>query len=104
MQEGMDGQVAEYRGLVESSAHKLAATARAKRAGAEYDDLVQEGLIDVWQTLERGLAPAARHIEHRMQNWIRLLAGQTGVSRGAQHFDYEDLLPLDGLRVVQPQE
>jgi hypothetical protein len=104
MTEDMNGRVAGYRGLVESSAHKLAATRRAIRAGVEYDDLVQEGLLAVWQSLGKGRPPNAEHVEGRMRNWIKHLAAQAGLSQGAQHFDYEDLLPLDDLRVLQAQE
>lgn len=84
----MNGQVAAYRGLVESLAHKFVG-----REGAEFDDLVQEGLINVWQTLERGVTPAADIIEKRMLSWVEYLAGQNG--KRLNPAGYDVLLPLD---------
>lgn len=40
---------------------------------AEQDDLVQEGLIDVWLTLQKGLVPRKDYIQRRMKNWVRFL-------------------------------
>lgn len=96
----MSGQVAEYRGLVESLAQKFVGSPRAIRAGVDYDDLVQEGLIDVWRAIEAGVAPSADNIANRMRDWIKLQLRQLQ----GDPVPYEDLLPLDGLRVVQPQE
>jgi DNA-directed RNA polymerase specialized sigma24 family protein len=98
----MNDRVADYRGLVESSAAKFADPDRPKARRAEYDDLVQEGLIAVWQTLERGLDPSQEFIEHRMFDWMRTIARQTGRSL-VLSLD-EDLPPLDEVRVVRPQE
>lgn len=58
--------------------------------GAEYDDLVQEGLISVWQSLQRGVNPALV-VENRMRDYLRYLGRQTPVS-------YEELLPLEDFR------
>lgn len=58
------------------------------RNGAELDDLVQEGLICVWQTLEKGVTPSREVIEGRMKNWVRFLGRQVPAN-------YEDMLPLD---------
>lgn len=56
--------------------------------GAEYDDLYQEGLISVWQALERGVTPSIEMVENRMRDWMRYIGRQTPVP-------YEALLPLD---------
>lgn len=87
----MNDRVADYRGLVESLAKRYVG-----REGAEFDDLVQEGLINVWQTLERGITPSADIIEKRMLSWVELLAGQNG-KRG-NPAEYDVLLPLDDYR------
>lgn len=61
------------------------------RAGAELDDLQQEGLIFVWQSLARGIAPSAVMIENRMKDYLRWIGRQVPV-------DYETMLPLDDYR------
>lgn len=94
----MSDRVADYRGLVESLAEKHSQSDAT--AGAEYDDLVQEGLIDVWQALSRGITPSAENIERRMIDWIRYQRRQ----RRGEVGSYETLLPLDDYRVVQAQE
>lgn len=96
----MSDQVGEYLGLVESLAQRLVKSPRAIRAGVQYDDLVQEGLIGVWRSLEQNICPSAEFIEQRMRDWIRLELRQLQ----GDPVPYESLLPLDGLRVVQPQE
>lgn len=83
MARDINDQIAGYRGLVESLAHKFVG-----RNGAEYDDLVQEGLIDVWQSLERGITPAAEQIENRMKDWVRWLGRREPI-------EYGTMLPLD---------
>lgn len=82
----MNDRVAAYRGLVESLARKFVGW-----NGAELDDLVQEGLINVWQTLERGVTPAAEIIEYRMGSYTKWLGRHTPVP-------YEAMLPLDDFR------
>ena len=77
----MNDRVAEYRGLVESLAAKIARSPRAVRVGAEYDDLVQEGLIAVWGALEQGVQPGEGPITQRMIDWIRHVGAQVGVQR-----------------------
>lgn len=93
--------------------------------GAELDDLVQEGLIFVWQSFGRGVYPNEELIEGRMLNWIRLMARQTGqdipscrtdedgnfvthdengeplLEPCPQHIPYDQMLPLDDFRVVR---
>lgn len=111
--------------MVETVAARLANTSRARMVGAELDDLVQEGLLNIWQTLERGVHPRADIVELRMRNWIELLARQTGhnipsctidpatgeprthdengeplLDPCPQHITYDQMLPLDDFRVV----
>jgi hypothetical protein len=76
---------------VESLAEGLAHTYRAKAVGAEYDDLVQEGLIAVWQTILRGIRVSPGVVEGRMRNYIRRQGRQTGADS-----DF-DILPLEGV-------
>lgn len=66
----MNGQVAGYRGLVESLADRVYRP-RMGLALAGRDDLVQEGLIFVWQTLQRGLTPSKDVIEKHMLHYRR---------------------------------
>lgn len=76
-------QVEAYLGLVEHLAKQFVG-----RNGAEQDDLVQEGLINVWQTLERGIVPSVEIIENRMRDYVRWLGRRYPVP-------YEQMLPLD---------
>jgi hypothetical protein len=87
---------------------------------------VQEGLIFVWQTLERGHRVSADMVQNRMLDWMRLLSRQTGsdipscekdpdtgeprthdeygellLDPCPQHIPYEQLLPLDDFRLVR---
>ena len=57
---------------------------------------MQEGLIDVWKTLERGGHPHELFIEHRMRRYARWLGRHYPV-------DYNDVLSLDAL-VGTPDE
>lgn len=104
----MNSAVSAYREAVEAVAERMARTAGAIQVGAEYDDLVQEGLINVWQTLERRVEPSADIIENRMRDYVRWLGLQVGRGRVCkdedplscpQHVPYEQLLPLDDFRV-----
>ena len=90
----MNDRVADYRDLVESLAHKFVG-----RNDAEFDDLVQEGLIFVWETLTKGLRPSAELIEGRMSNWVRLLGTQIGLGRrkSGEAIEYAQLLPIEPL-------
>lgn len=66
-------------------------------ANAELDDLVQEGLIAVWQSLARGLRPATLVIEGRMIDWVRYL-------HRLQHNDavaYELMLPMESYETLE---
>lgn len=75
-----DAQVAAYRPLVESVADRL------HRPGRYIwrDDLVQEGLIAVWNVLQKGQKPNEKDVERRMVDWIRTerKRGFTNVTRG----------------------
>lgn len=57
-------------------------------AGAEYDDLRQEGMIFLWLTLEKGIAPSADLIAKRMISWTRFLRRYSPVP-------YDELLPME---------
>lgn len=62
--------------IVEGIAHRLAASPRARRVGAEYDDLVQEGLLSVVLSMRKGINPKLA-IENRMKDWIKYRGRQT---------------------------
>lgn len=95
----MNDRVAGYRDAVEAIALRVSRGAVALQVGAEYDDLAQEGLILVWQSLERGVDPSADMMENRMRDYVRLLGTQVGRSRDGS-VPYEVLLPLDDFRNV----
>jgi DNA-directed RNA polymerase specialized sigma24 family protein len=84
----MNAQVAAYADACDALASRLARGARARQVGAEFDDLYQEGLILVWQSLERGIAPSTAMILNRMRDWMRYLGRQNPVP-------YEAMLPLE---------
>lgn len=113
----MNAAVAAYRGLVESLAARMANTRAARDARAEYDDLVQEGLIAVWQTLERGAVPAKTQIQNVMKKWIRLmnrqrrgeislegLLAQAEAADAAEASGLSSFQTKDMARLVQDQE
>jgi DNA-directed RNA polymerase specialized sigma24 family protein len=79
----MNSAVSSYKGTVE----RLAVQFDGRR-GAEHDDLVQEGLIFVWQSLEKGIAPALEMIENRMRDYVRWLNRKSATP-------YEAMLPID---------
>src|SRR4051812_6493006 len=105
----MNGRIAEYREAVEAIALRVSRGAVAIQVGADFDDLAQEGLINVWQTLERGVTPSADIIENRMRDYVRWLGVQLGRGRKCeddpetcpQHVPYDVMLPLDDFRHVQ---
>lgn len=85
----MNDRVAGYRGLVESVAQRLVRTRRAQQVGAEFDDLVQEGLIAVFKKLRDGVDVVGEaHVRDRMRDYIKWL-GRT------EFVPYEEMLPLD---------
>jgi DNA-directed RNA polymerase specialized sigma subunit len=75
----LNDQVAGYRGLVESVARRY----RSRHILAEEDDLIQEGLIAVWQALEKGVTPGPEYILNRMRDYTRKL------NRPSRHEDTE---------------
>jgi hypothetical protein len=88
--------VGAWRHIVEAKARRVMATTAARQVNAEWDDLVQEGMISVWQSTERGVDPALV-IESRMKDWLRYLREQT--SRGSgRKAPYSQVLPLDSFR------
>lgn len=112
----MNDQVAEYSDLVESLAAALVNSSSAIMAGVEYDDLYQEGLIQVWQSLERGVTPTQVTIKNRMVDWIRHMQYQTGQTLPGCEKDpdtrqllgectsfvpYEQLLPLEEFHLLE---
>jgi DNA-directed RNA polymerase specialized sigma24 family protein len=95
----MNSAVSQYREAVEAIALRVSRGPVAIQVGAEYDDLVQEGLIQAWQTLERGMCPATDMLENRMRDYIRWLGTQVGRGRDGS-VPYETLLPLDDFRSI----
>lgn len=91
-----DQAVEEYRGLVEALATEVHRSPGAKRVGAEMDDLVQEGLISVWLSLQRGHNPA-HVIKNRMKDWVKYLAHRGDNS-------YATFLPLEDFRDLARQD
>ena len=85
-----DDAITQWDGLVEATAHRLAGTNRARRAAAEFDDLVQEGRLGVMVALDRGTNPGLV-IENRMKDYITWLIRW----RKGDHVPYEALLPLE---------
>jgi DNA-directed RNA polymerase specialized sigma24 family protein len=79
----MNSAVSAYLGTVESLARKYDG-----RQGAEKDDLIQEGLIFVWQSLEKKICPAAWMIENRMKDYVRWMGRKNPTP-------YEAMLPID---------
>lgn len=63
--------VAEYDGLCEALARKFVG-----RAGAEFDDLIQEGRIAVFTSLQSGRAPSTSYVEYAMRLWVTTLRRQ----------------------------
>ena len=97
MKRDISDEVLQYRDLVVSLAHKFVG-----RHTAELDDLVQEGLLIVWQSLGRGITPSIEVIEGRMKNWTKHLGYLRGelfprLDENGKPIpeSYETLLPLD---------
>lgn len=78
--------VEAYSGLIEGLARRITGY-----AGAEYDDLVQEGYISVFLTLRRGIRPSPQVVRGRMIDWTRYLRRLTNNDAIA----YEQILPTD---------
>ena len=97
----MSSRVAEYSDLVASLARRHCTGKRVEGQrtpttdiGGEYDDLYQEGLIFVWQSLGRGVHPSKDLISARMSDWKKLLKYQQGRG-GRKDASYATLLPLE---------
>lgn len=58
-------EVAAYQQLVEDLAHKYVDLS----VMCEYDDLVQEGLVAVWDSLRRDRPPSAEYVRLYMRGW-----------------------------------
>lgn len=71
----LDEQIRSYNPLVEALARRYT----GNRYGAEFDDLVQEGLISVWQALDAGVNPSLNVMIFAMRNWVRTIRRQQGV-------------------------
>lgn len=82
----LNDKVAAYRPHVEYLARKYVGFAQA-----EFDDLAQEGLIAVWQSLTRGIQPRMSVVENRMIDWVRYL---NRLQRG-DAIAYERILPIE---------
>ena len=58
-------EVAAYQQMVEDLAHRYVDLS----VMCEYDDLVQEGLIAVWNSLAVGRPPSGEYVKWRMRRW-----------------------------------
>lgn len=85
-----EAELARITPIIERIAARLAGTSRARQARAEPEDLLQEGLIAAWLSLERGVNPMLT-VENRMVDYIRWL------SRQPEPVPYEQLLPMEPL-------
>lgn len=90
----LEDQLRSHAGLVESLADQL-----SRRSRDERDDLVQEGLIAVWENLAAGKPVTEDSVVKRMKKWLRY--------RGRQKRDvptsYDKLLPMEELRAVNAE-
>lgn len=72
----VDDIIAAYLPIVKKLAWKYTGS-----YGAEYEDLVQEGMIAVWNSVKRENEPMQVYIQWRMRNWVTFTqkqkAGQT---------------------------
>lgn len=84
----MSAAVQAYLGRCEVLASSLARRGTRGINGVEFDDLVQEGLIGAWQSLEQGVTPTERHLRARMLNYMRWLGRRGPVP-------YYTAMPMD---------
>lgn len=80
----IDSQVGSYRPTCEQLARPLVG-----RNGADVDDLVQEGLIEVWLRLKNGDLVDEKQIEGRMKRYVRWL-GRTAPTEYEDAMSFED--------------
>lgn len=85
-------EVAAHQPHVESLAKRF----NGNKANAEYDDLVQEGLIAVWQCLREGVEPGPGIIKRRMLNWCRYLM------RHSDNLSYDEVVGDINELVAEP--
>lgn len=87
MHRDISDQVRAHQDLVESLADRL-----SRRDRNERDDLVQEGMIAVWEALRAGNEVTETALNKRMRKWLRY--------RGRQRRDvptaYDALLSMEG--------
>lgn len=93
----MDATLEQLRGRVEALAVRLAKPGTRGRNGCEFDDLVQEGMIDAWQAIQRGITPTDQHIRGRMLDYIKWLGRHAPT-------EYGTMLPIEDLDVPEPRE
>jgi hypothetical protein len=84
-------RVLQFEGLCGDLAATLARPGTRGINGVEFDDLVQEGRIAIWQALERGVAEGNLPLvaRGRMVDYQRWL--------GRQGVPYSKLLPIEDL-------
>jgi hypothetical protein len=78
-----DNDIRAFEQMVQVQAHRFVGV-----GGAEYDDLVQEGLVFVWLSLSKGITPSADLVSKRMISWIRFINKQNPIP-------YNELLPME---------
>lgn len=83
-----DADIRAWDGLIAATATRLAGTQRARRAGAELDDLIQEGRLAVFLSILRGVNPGMV-IENRMKDYVKW------VGRRNDAVPYEAALPVE---------
>lgn len=89
----MDAVIVEHTPRIEALAVRFAKPGARGRNGVEFDDLVQEGRIAVWQAVSRRIRPSDKHIRDRMLDYVKWL-GRHGAA------DYGTMLPLDDYESV----
>ncbi len=78
-----DDQIRAWLPAIEPMARQLS---RVNGGVAEYDDLVQEGMISVWDALRRDREPSAQVIRFRMIDWVRYCKDE-----GREYLDIEQI-------------
>lgn len=85
MQSAVEREVAAHLTQVEEMADRL-----SRRHRDERDDLVQEGLISVWECLRADRPPTEKDIERRMKRWLKF----RGRQRRDVPVDYDKALKI----------
>lgn len=68
-----DDEIAAYQSWLESIAWRFAGHPPAY---AEFDDLMQEGRIAVWESLQDGFRPSELVVIDAMREWVRRVTAQ----------------------------